>query len=115
MAEVYLNSNSPIYHSVYWHGDLTDADSLPTVLVYDITEDPAISPPINPGTLLRTLDSVKMENDMGTYAVYLPLDYTTRTRQFKLVWQYAVGGVGTTKEHRVFVITPYTEIGRAHV
>ena len=51
MAEVYLNSNSPIYHSVYWHGDLTDADSLPTVLVYDITEDPAISPPINPGTL----------------------------------------------------------------
>ena len=113
MAEVYLNSNSPIYHSVYWHGDLTDADSLPTVLVYDITEDPAISPPINPGTLLRTLDSVKMENDMGTYAVYLPLDYTTRTRQFKLVWQYSVNGTFITKEHRVFIITPYTDITQA--
>jgi hypothetical protein len=53
--EILVDSNSPITHKVFWQGQLTDADSLPVVKVYDITEDPAISPPINPGTILATV------------------------------------------------------------
>lgn len=113
MAEVYINTNSPIKHTVYWQGELKDLDNDPTVAVYDITEDPAISPPINPGTLQFVLSAVKLESDIGTYAVYLPLNYSDRTRQFRFVWTYVIDGSNVTKEHKVSVITPYTDITQA--
>ena len=113
MAEVYIYSNSPVYHSVYWKGVLTDPDNSPVVDIYDITEDPAVTPPIDPGDLVASLVAEKMENDLGTYAIYLPLEFTTRTRQLRSVWHYEVDGNPIEKEHRIFIITPYTDITQA--
>jgi hypothetical protein len=111
--EILVGSNSPITHKVFWQGQLTDSDSLPVVKVYDITEDPAVSPPINPGTMLTTLTPVKSEVDAGTYLVYIPLAYTNRQRQLRLNWSYSVGGSAAQKDHKVFVQTPYTDMSQA--
>lgn len=113
MAEVHVNSVPVIRNKVYWRGAATDADSLPTVKVYDITEDPAISPAIAPDTLLTTLTSVKSETDPGTYEVYLPQSYTNRNRSLKLVWESIVLSDVITNTHKVFVVTPYADIAQA--
>lgn len=111
--EILVGSNSPVTHKVFWQGQLTDSDSLPVVRLYDITEDPAIVPAINPGTILATLTAVKSEVDSGTYAVYIPLTYTDRQRQLRLNWSYAVGSVATEINHKIYVQTPYTDLSQA--
>ena len=111
--EILVGSNSPVTHKVFWQGQLTDSDSIPVVRLYDITEDPGISPAINPATILATLTAVKSEVDAGTYIVYIPLAYTDRQRQLKLSWTYAVGGTSTQKDNKIFVQTPYTDMSQA--
>jgi hypothetical protein len=111
--EILVDSNAPITHKVFWQGQLTDSDALPVVKVYDITEDPAISPAINPGTVLATLTPVKSEVDTGTYNLYLPFDYSNRQKQLKLEWTYKVNGQDARKEHKIFVQTPYTDMSQA--
>jgi hypothetical protein len=111
--EILVGSNSPVTHKVFWQGQLTDSDSLPVVRLYDITEDPAIVPAINPGTILATLTAVKSEVDSGTYSVYIPLTYTDRQRQLRLNWSYTVGSVSTEINHKVYVQTPYTDLSQA--
>jgi len=111
--EILIGSNSPINHKIFWKGALTDADSLPIVKVYDVTEDPAISPSISPATELASLTSEKSETDPGTYNVYLPLSLTNRNRQLKLVWQYNVESTAATKTHSIFVVQPYADIAQA--
>jgi hypothetical protein len=111
--EILIGSNSPINHKIFWKGALTDADSLPVVKVYDVTEDPAISPAINPVTQLASLTAEKSETDPGTYNVYLPLGLTDRKRQLRLLWQYNVESNAATKTHNVFVTQPYTDIAQA--
>jgi hypothetical protein len=111
--EILVGTNSPVKHKVYWKGAPKDADSLPVVRVYDITEDPAITPAINPGTLVTTLTPTKLETDIGVYEVYPPHSLTNRNKQLKLVWQYNVDGTSITKEHKLFVVTPYVDITQA--
>lgn len=111
--EVYVGSNPVIKHKIYWHHQIVDADSLPTVKVYDVTSDPAITPAINPETLLTTLTAVKSEVDPGTYEVYLPQEYTDRNRELKLHWEMIVQGDGIFKDHQVFVVTPYADLAQA--
>jgi len=109
MAEVLINSQSPITHKVFWNGDVSNADSLPTVGVYDVTLDPAISPYISPTQLLVTLTSSLDENNAGTYTVNIPYQYTNRNRTLRLVWNYSVGGTSVTKSDEIFVVTPYVD------
>ena len=111
--EILVGTNSPVKHKVYWKGSPRDADSLPVVKVYDITEDPAITPAINPGTLVTTLTPTKLETDIGVYEVYPPHSLTNRNKQLKLVWEYAVEGTSITKDHKLFVVTPYVDITQA--
>lgn len=111
--EILVNTNSPITHKVFWQGELVDADTIPTVNVYDITEDPAISPAINPGSILATISTSKSEVNTGTYSLYLPLNLTDRRRQLRLLWNYTVYGNPVSKEHKVYVQVPYTDIAQA--
>ena len=111
--EILVGTNSPVKHKVYWKGSPRDADSLPVVKVYDITEDPAVTPAINPGTLVTTLTPTKLETDIGVYEVYPPHSLTNRNKQLKLVWEYTVEGTSITKEHKLFVVTPYVDITQA--
>lgn len=109
MAEILLNSQSPITHQVFWNGDITTADSLPIVKLFDVTNDPAISPTLNPSTVLATLYSVADENNPGTYVVYIPYQYTNRNRTLRLQWEYNVGGTAVTRSDEVYVVTPYVD------
>jgi len=111
--EVYVGSSPVIKHKIYWRHQIVDAANLPTVKVYDVTSDPAISPAISPNTLLTTLTSVKSEVDPGSYEVYLPQTYTDRNRELKLRWEMTVDGNAIFKEHQVFVVTPYVDLAQA--
>ena len=111
--EILVGTNSPITHRVFWKGETVDADSLPTVKIYDVTEDPAVTPAINPGTLITTIASEKRETDDGVYVAYLPLELTDRDKQLKVVWEYVVDGSPVRKEHKLFVQTPYTDLTQA--
>jgi len=112
MAEVLKNTNSPVYHQVFWKGNVVDADALPTVKVYDITDDPENEDP-GLSLLLTTLTSEKDETNIGLYTIYLPLSYTASNATLRLIWEYDVESVSVTYQHDVFVITPYTDLYQA--
>lgn len=112
MAEILKNTNSPVYHQVFWKGNVVDADALPTVKVYDITdipdeEDPGLS------LLLTTLTAERDETNIGTYAIYMPLLYTASNATLRLIWEYDVESNPVTYEHDVFIVTPYTDLYQA--
>lgn len=113
MAEIYINTNSPITHRVFWQGEIIAADSAPTVKVYDVTSDPTISPAISPTTSLITINSAASETDAGSYYITLPLNLTQRQRRLKLVWEYQVNSNAVTHSSFVDITTPYTNIYEA--
>lgn len=111
--EVLIGTNLPVKHKIFWAGELTDADSNPSVSIYDITEDPAISPPIDPGTILATRSGQKSETDPGTYYIIIPQELCDRERTLNIVWTYSINYIPITKIHKIFVTTPYTDISQA--
>jgi len=108
--EIYINSNAPIKHKVFYRGDISDADSNPIVEVYDVTDDPALIPELTPDRLVHTLTSEKTEIDTGVYQVFLPYADTASPREMKFKWIYRVNSEQMTKIHSVFVVPPYTDI-----
>ena len=109
--EIYTNSSSPVVHQIFWQGEASDVDStLPSVKIYDITQDPTISPAVNPSTILTTLTAIKDETNVGLYYVNVPYSLTATNRTLKFRWEYIVGSTSVTKEHLVFVVTPYTDL-----
>jgi hypothetical protein len=108
--ELSIGSTFPIKHKVYWRGEPTDADALPVVTVYDVTEDPTANPPINPNSILYTLTAEKSEVDIGVYQVSLPVNGTYKSRDLKLRWSYQINANAQVREHKVFVIQPYVDI-----
>jgi hypothetical protein len=109
MAEILINTQSPVTHQVYWNGEITVLDATPTVKLYDITIDPAIDPAINPNTPLQLLTSVADENNPGTYITYVPYQYTNRNRTLRLEWYYTIGSTQVVRSDEVYVVTPYVD------
>jgi len=109
MAEILINTQSPVTHQVYWNGEITVLDTTPTVKLYDITIDPAIDPAINPNTPLQLLTSVADENNPGTYITYVPYQYTNRNRTLRLEWYYTIGSTQVVRSDEVYVVTPYVD------
>jgi hypothetical protein len=111
--EIIVGTNAPVKQRVFWKGGIAKADSLPIVKFYDITEDPAIAPSINPGSILETQEAEEIDTDYGVYSVYPPLSLTDRPRSLRLIWEYEVEGEPVTKEHKLFVVKPYTDLTQA--
>jgi hypothetical protein len=109
MAEILINSQSPVTHYMFWNGDVATPDANPVVKLYDITNDPAISPAISPTQLLTTLTAYPDETNPGTYVTYVPYQYTDRNKTLRLVWQYSINGTAVSKADEVYVITPYID------
>lgn len=109
MAEILLHSQSPVTHQIFWNGDIAVPENDPIVKVYDVTNDPAINPPIAPTTLLETLTAVADETNPGSYTVYIPLNHTNRNKTLRLKWEYYIGNKFVYKEDEVFVVTPYVD------
>jgi len=112
MAEILKNTNAPIYHQVFWKGGVVDADALPTVKVYDITEDPEEEVP-TASQLVATLTSEKDETNIGSYAVYLPLQLTSSAATYRLLWEYTVETSVVSYRHDVFITVPYVDLYQA--
>lgn len=112
MAEILKNTNAPIYHQVFWKGGVVDADVLPTVKVYDITEDPEEEVP-TVSQLVATLTSEKDETNIGSYAVYLPLQLTNSAATYRLLWEYTVETSVVSYRHDVFITVPYADLYQA--
>ena len=113
MAEIYVNSTAPVKHKVFYRGEVADADSNPTVKVYDVTEDPALIPELTEDKLIVTLQTEKTDIDTGVYQVFLPYEETAYPRSLKFLWEYEVDGEAMSKLHSIFVIPPYTDITQA--
>jgi hypothetical protein len=111
--EIIVGTNAPVKQRVFWKGAVAVSDSLPTVKFYDISEDPAVVPSINPSTVLHTQLAEAAETDFGVYLVYPPLSLTDRPRSLKLVWEYEVEGQPVTKEHKINVVKPYADLTEA--
>jgi hypothetical protein len=109
MAEILLNSQSPITHQIFWNGDVATPDALPVVRIYDVTNDPAISPSISPTQILATLISSADENNPGTYVVNVPYQYTDRNKTLRLRWSYSINSTPIEMYDEVYVITPYVD------
>jgi hypothetical protein len=114
MAEILTRSQSPVTHQVFWNGDVAVPSAPPTVKLYDVTLDPAILPLVNPTHLLTTLTSVADENNLGSYLVNVPYQYTDRNRTLRLRWEYTVDGTQVTKDDEVFVVTSYIDFNHIY-
>lgn len=110
MAEIYKDQTSPIKTKIFWGGELVDADDDVIAVVYDITEDNTISPAVNPNVPVGTFTATKLETDMGTYQIILPLSLCRRNRKFKVEWQYEVDGNQASHIYFTDVVTPYANI-----
>lgn len=116
MAEILLNTNSPVKHKVFWRGEVREADDLPTVKVYDIYHDDPVLPdhePYQQEDVVYETEATRCETDIGVYEVYLPYALTKRPRTFLFVWTYEVEGELFTKEHKIFVVKPYVDLAQA--
>jgi len=109
MAEILINSQSPIVHQIFWNGDIAVADALPVVKIYDVTLDARVSPAVAPTTILATITSTLDENNPGTYFVNVPYALTNRNKTLKVNWEYSVGGVAVVRSDEVQVVTPYID------
>jgi hypothetical protein len=109
MAEILINTQSPLTHQVFWNGDTRVLDALPTVKLYDITIDPAVDPVINPNTPLQTLTTSADENNPGTYIAYIPYQYTNRNRTLRAEWYYTIDSTQIVRSDEVYVVTPYVD------
>jgi hypothetical protein len=109
-SEIYVNSNSPIKTKIYWQGELVTADSSVVADIYDVTEDPAIDPALNPATLIDSFTANELEVDPGTYQVVLPFSYFSRNRKFKIVWNYEINSEEVSHITYTSVVTPYANI-----
>jgi hypothetical protein len=110
--ELYVGSTNPVRHKIFWRGEPTDADALPVVTVYDISQDPVS--PVNPSTILYTITSEKLETEVGVYQVSLPVNATYKSRDLKLVWTYAVSGSAQSRSHKLYVVQPYVDLAQAY-
>ena len=110
MAEIYKDQTSPIKTKIFWGGELVDADDDVIAVVYDITEDNTISPTVNPNVPVGTFTATKLETDMGTYQVVLPLSLCRRNRKFKVEWRYEVEGNEASHIYFTDVVTPYANL-----
>lgn len=113
MAEIYVDSTAPIKHKVFYRGEISDADSNPTVKVYDVTDDPALIPELTPDNLILTLTTEKTDVDTGVYQVFLPYEETAYPRSLKILWEYSVNNEEMSKAHSIFVVPPYTDVTQA--
>lgn len=110
MAEIYIDQTSPIKTKIFWGGEIIDADGAVTANIYDVTEDSTINPLINPNTVILTLTATKLETDIGTYQIVIPVNYCRRNRKFKIEWNYQISGTSSSHTYYTDVVTPYANM-----
>jgi hypothetical protein len=101
---IQTNSQERIYLNVYSNGDLTLADTLPRVSIYDAD---------NNATAITGYSNqvVTDENGDGLYSFLLKPNVTNLKRVLEVVWTYTQGGIQATNYDYFSVETVYAGIG----
>lgn len=109
MAEIYKDTNAPIKTRISWKGEVIENNNPVVVVVFDITEDPIVSPPIDPTIPVGIFTAEPEETNPGTFLIYLPLSLTDRQKRLRLEWQFTIDGINTE-----YIIT-YCDIVKPYV
>lgn len=114
MAEVYVNSTTPIKIKTFYGGEVVDIAGQVLVDIYDITEDPLVDPAIDPNLpITQNVVAQKMETDPGSYSINIPYAITSRPRKLKLHWKYSINSSSHGQYTNVDVVTPYCNLNEA--
>jgi hypothetical protein len=113
MAEVYVDSNSITSTKIIYGGEIVDADGAVMVTVFDITEDPAVTPAVDPGTSVYTTQATKTETDIGSYKINIPYSLANRSKNFKIRWNYSINGQAHQHYTTLDVVKPYCNLAEA--
>ena len=113
MAEVYVDSNSITSTKIIYGGEVVDADGAVTVTVFDITEDPAVTPAVDPSTSVYTTQATKTETDIGSYKINIPYSLANRSKNFKIRWNYSINGQAHQHYTTLDVVKPYCNLAEA--
>ena len=90
MQNIQLGSQEKVYLEVYSDGVLTQADSLPTLSIYDADNDAS---PISGFNSIQVID----EPDSGQYAFLITQLLTSVVRMLELRWHYVINGLPVTQ------------------
>lgn len=113
MAEIYVDTNSPIKTKIFWKGELVSADANVTANVYDVVSYPNVAPSINPTSPIHTVVAEPVEVDYGSYQIFLPVSLTSVAKKLKIVWSYQVGGVNASHTTYADIVKPYVNFVEA--
>jgi hypothetical protein len=116
MAEIYIDHSSPIKTKIFWGGEITNPDDATNILVtvWDVTEDPAVVPLVNPQTPIFSGQAQKVETDDGTYQFILPLSLCNRKKDLRIRWAYTVNGTQSGHYTNVSVVKPYASLAEVY-
>ena len=90
MQNIQVGSQEKVYLYVYSNGVLTQADSLPTLSIYDADNDTS---PISGFSSVSPVD----EPDAGEYSFLLTQAVTNTVRVLELRWTYVINGLTVTQ------------------
>lgn len=113
MAEIHIDSNSITSTKIIYAGEIVDADGAVTATVFDITEDPAILPVVNPATSVYTTQATKTETDIGSYKINIPYSLTNRSKNLKIRWNYSINAQAHQHYTTLDVVKPYCNLAEA--
>lgn len=114
MAEVYKDSYAPAKTKIFWGGEVIDADGAVLADIYDITQDPAVTPSISPSTPVQSnITATKSDVDPGSYEINIPYALTNRNKNLKIKWKYQISSANASHDTYVDVVTPYASIAEA--
>jgi hypothetical protein len=116
MAEIYIDHASPIKTKIFWAGEITNPDEASQVLVtvWDVTEDPAVVPLVNPQTSIFQGQAQKVETDDGTYQFILPLSLCNRRKDLRVRWTYTINGTQSGHYTNVSIVKPYASLAEVY-
>lgn len=102
MQDIVKGSQEKIYLNVYSNNVLVQADSIPTVSIYDADDDSI--------ALVGFSNNVTDEEPTGIYSYMLTPNLTNITRVLKIVWTYQINGIDFVNESFYRISTVYATV-----
>ena len=103
MQNIQVGSQERVYLEVFSDGVLTQADSLPTLSIYDADNDAS---PLSGLSSVTVVD----ESDTGKYSFLLTQIATSVGRVLELRWSYMLEGLEINQTDFYKVETPYSQV-----
>jgi hypothetical protein len=103
LQNIVKGTKEKIYFNVYSNGVLSQADSIPTVTIYDADNSAS---PITGFNGIVAVD----ENPAGVYSFMITPNLTQINRTLQVVWTYSLGGINTSEVQYYAVESVYASV-----